>query len=95
MPPPANDGEARLSRSRIGDADLQAYAQGALAADDRAAVEGHVPCNPDLAAQAMTSLRLRGRTELVLSRVATRVEALDQALRTSGHLAARQPTAAA
>jgi len=62
MPPPANDDDALPHRSRIGDADLQAYIDGTLDADARAAVEGYLACNPDLAARVMTALHMRGRT---------------------------------
>lgn len=62
MPPPANDDDALPPRSRIGEADLQAYVDGALDADARAAVEGYLACNPDLAARVMTALHMQGRT---------------------------------
>lgn len=93
MPPPANHDEALPPRRRIGDADLQADGQGALDADARAAVEGSL--QPHLAGQAMTVLHMRGRIQLGVRGVATLAEALDPAVRTSDHLAARPPTAAA
>lgn len=92
---PAKGDEALPPRIRIGEPDLQAYAQGAPDADVRAAVEGHLPGNPDLTAQGMTALCFRGRTAFDVCRVATRVEAIDRTLRTSDHLAARLPAAAA
>ena len=62
MPPPANDDHVTPQRSPIGEADLQAYVDGALDADARSAVEGYLACNPDLAARVMTALHTRGRT---------------------------------
>lgn len=62
MPPPANDDHAPLQRSPIGEADLQAYVDGALDEDGRSAVEGYLACNPDLAARVMTALHARRRT---------------------------------
>jgi len=60
MPPPAND-DLASTRSPIRDADLQGYVDGTLDVDRRAAVEGYLACNPDLAARMMTALHLRRR----------------------------------
>ena len=53
--PPANDDDAPLQRTPIGEADLRAHVEGALDDEARSIVEGHLACNPDLAARVMTA----------------------------------------
>jgi hypothetical protein len=55
---PANDDEPH--RLTIRQAELEAYARGELAEDDRRRIEGYLACNPDLAAQMMAERHRAG-----------------------------------
>lgn len=59
MPEAAND--AGPTRRTIIDADLHAYIHDRLDDQGRRDVEGFLACNPDLAANVMTQMHLRGR----------------------------------
>jgi anti-sigma factor RsiW len=57
----ANDG--LTPRLEVSDDELRRYADGRLSSARRAAVEGLLACNPDLAAQVMTQMHMRRRRQ--------------------------------
>lgn len=58
---PANDDAPAQRILSVSEPDLRAYVEGRLDDARRAAIEGFLAGNPDLAAQVMTALHMRGR----------------------------------
>jgi len=62
----ASDDRESAAMLRIGDLELRAYVDGRLDHARRAAIEGFLACNPDLAASVMQALHQRDRARFVL-----------------------------